>query len=100
MQRALIKLRAFGEKPGRVLPAAQLGSIINDPCPIGLVILRIQATNKKDDQFMEAIIVGRTSAGPRVLNGGGNGAIEVLMAERFRYGGQAQRNGCEDRHRG
>jgi hypothetical protein len=77
---------------------AQFGSIINDPCPIGLIILRIKSTKKKNDQFMEAIISRRTFICPRALNGGSNGAIEVLTAERLRFRRQAQRKGYEDRN--
>jgi hypothetical protein len=98
MERALIKLRACCEKLGRISSGVQLGSIINDPCPIGFVILRIQATNKKNDQFMEVIICCRTSPCARILDGRSNGTIEVLTAERFRFRRQAERNGCEDRN--
>jgi hypothetical protein len=77
---------------------AQFGSIINDPCPIGLIILRIKATNKKNDQFMEAIISRHTFICPRALDGGSNGAIKVLTAERLRFRRQAQRKGYEDRN--
>jgi len=61
--------------------------------------LRIKAANKKNDQFVE-VISRRTFICPRALNGGSDGAIEVLTAERFRVRGQAQRNGDEDRNRG
>ena len=84
MERLAVKLHAFCEKLGWTAFLLQVGSIINDPCPVGLIILRIKATNKENDQFMEVIVSARTSVCPRVLNGSSNGAIEVLAAERLR----------------
>ena len=69
----------------------QLGSIRTDPCPIGLIILPIKATNKKNDQFFEAISC-RTSICPRGLNFSSNGAIDAPTAERLRFRRQGQRN--------
>jgi hypothetical protein len=63
-----------------------------------LIILRIEATKKKNDQFMEAIISRLTFIGPRALDGSSNGAIEVLTAERLRFRRQAQRKGYKDRN--
>jgi hypothetical protein len=63
-----------------------------------LIVLRIKATKKKNEQFMEAIISCRIFICPRALNGSSNGAIEVLTAERLRFRRQAQRKGYEDRN--
>jgi hypothetical protein len=63
-----------------------------------LIILRIKATKKKNEQFMEAIIARRTIICPRALNGGSNGAIEVLAVKRLRFCREAQRKGYEDRN--
>jgi hypothetical protein len=63
-----------------------------------LIILRIKATKKKNDQFMEAVVSCRPFICPRARNGSGNGPIEVLTAERLRVRGQAQRKRYEDRN--
>ena len=56
MERALIKLGAFCEKFGCIPFRAQFGSIISEPCPIGLVILRIKATKKENEQLTGDIL--------------------------------------------
>jgi hypothetical protein len=80
------------------LVAFELGPIINDPCPVGLVISRKKAINKENGQFMEAILSYRSFIRPRGLNGSSNGTVEVLTVERLRPRRQAQREECEDRN--
>jgi hypothetical protein len=63
-----------------------------------LVILRNKATNKKNAQFVEAILSCRTFICPRVRNGSSNGAIEVFTAERLCPRRQAQQKEHEDRN--
>jgi hypothetical protein len=60
--------------------------------------LRIKATNKKNHQFVEAVVSCRSFICPRARNGSGDGAIEVLTVERLRFRRQAQRKGYEDRN--
>jgi hypothetical protein len=71
---------------------------MNDPCPIGLVILPIKATKKKKKQLMEVVLFCRAFICTRVLNGSSNGAIEVLTAERLRVRRRIQRKDYEDRN--
>jgi len=91
-----IKLLAFCEKLGCTAFAVQLGSIINDPCPVGLVISRNKAINKEMDQFRGAMLACRSCS--RALNRYSNGTIEVLTIERLRPRRQALRKEYEDRN--
>jgi hypothetical protein len=75
--------------------AFELGSIINDPCPIGLVISRKKAIKKEKGQFVEAILSRCSFIRPR-LDGSSNGTVEVLTVERLRPRRQAQREEYED----
>jgi hypothetical protein len=79
------------------LVAFELGSIINDPCPVGLVISRNKAINKENGQFMEAVLSCLSFIRPG-LNGSSNGTVEVLTVERLRPRRQAQRKEYEDRN--
>ena len=95
MERLTVKLHAFCEKLGGTALLLQVGSIINDPCPVGFVILRNETTKKEMGQFG----VYSCHARSLVFNGGGNGTIKVLTIERLRPGRQPQRKEYEDGNR-
>ena len=96
MKRLAVKLRTFCEKLGWTAFLLQVGSIINDPCPVGFVILRNKTTQEEMGQFGAILSCRSRSLG---FDGGGNGTIEVLAIERLRFGGEPQRKEYEDRNR-
>jgi hypothetical protein len=95
-ERLTIKLHAFYEKLGCNEFLLQVGSIINDPCPVGFVILRNKTTQEEMGQFGAILSCRSRSLG---FDGGGNGTIEVLTIERLSLGGQPQCKEYEDRNR-
>jgi len=97
MERLTVKLDAFCEKLGWTAFLLQVGSIINDPCPVGVVILRNKTTKKEMGQFGGTIRSCRSRS--LAFNGGGNGTIKVLTIERLRPGRQPQRKQGEDCNR-
>ena len=82
-----MKLHAFWEKLGCYKLLLQAGSIVNDPCPVGFVILCNKTTQKEMGQLGDILSCRSRSLG---FDGGGNGTIEVLTIERLRLGGQPQ----------
>ena len=97
MERAAIKLGTLCEKLGRTLVAFEFGSIVNNPCPVGLVVLRTKATDKEKGEFIEAVLPSRAFIRARGRNGGGHGTVEVVTVDRLRPRRQAQRKEYEDR---